>query len=208
MLRRVAPTYNTVEVIPNAVDLPRYNGEFGAPRPNSLVFCGALTYRANYDAVQFYLTDIDPLIAASVPERELQVTGSTAGVSLAALPPRAGVSFTGYVDDIRPVVAQSWASIVPLRQGGGTRLKILESLALGTPVVSTSKGAEGLDVNDGENILLADEPREFAAKLTHLLQSPGLRHKLAAAGRDLVASRYDWRVTGARLCALVDELVA
>jgi glycosyltransferase involved in cell wall biosynthesis len=207
-LRRIAPNYRNVEVIPNAVDVPYYDADFGTPCPNTLVFCGALTFRANYDAIHYYLTEIDPALTARVPERTLRVTGSITDVSLAALPPAAGVHYTGYVDDVRPVVAQSWASIVPLRKGGGTRLKILESMALGTPVVSTSKGAEGLDVVDGENILLADEPREFAAKLTRLLQSPELRQRLSAAGRNLVASRYDWCVTGRRLCALVDGLAA
>ena len=92
-----------------------------------------------------------------MPGLTVRITGSTTGVDLSSLPRHPAAHFTGYVPDIRPVVARSWASVVPLRAGGGTRLKILESMALGTPVVSTSKGAEGLDVTDGENILIADD---------------------------------------------------
>jgi glycosyltransferase involved in cell wall biosynthesis len=116
------------------------------------------------------------------------------------------VQYTGYLTDIRPVVAQSWMSVVPLRKGGGTRLKILEAMALGTPVLATTKGADGLDVTDGENILLADDPQRFAQQAMRLLRSPELRTRLAIAGRRLVMSKYDWRVVGPRFNVLVDNV--
>ncbi len=207
-LWRIAPEYTRVEVVPNAVDVPHYAGEFGPARPNTLVFSGALTYDANYDALDYFLRDVQPAIRQAVPDCLLRVTGSNTGVKLGALPHRDTVCFTGYVDDIRPVVAQSWVSVVPLRLGGGTRLKILEAMALGTPVVSTTKGAEGLDVADGENILLADTPQDFAAKVILLLRSPELRERLAHNGRKLVAARYDWRTVGQQLCAIAERAAA
>ncbi len=207
-LMNAVPNYRNVKVIPNAVDLSRYDGDFGAPHPNTLVFCGALTYSANYDALRFFLRDIYPLIARDVPNVVLRVTGRIEGVDLSSLRSYPGVQYTGYVDDVRPVVAQSWVSVVPLRVGGGTRLKILESMALGTPVVSTSKGAEGLAVSDGENILIADQPKEFAAGVVSLLRSTELRGKLAASGRFVVESRYDWDGVGRELVELVERVTA
>jgi glycosyltransferase involved in cell wall biosynthesis len=172
------------------------------------VYAGALTYHANYDAAQYLLADIYPRLAAKVPGLTLRVTGGTRGVDLDALPTHPGVHYTGYVPDIRPVVARSWVSVVPLRVGGGTRLKILESMALGTPVVSTSKGAEGLEVTHGENILIADDPRDFADSVTEVLQSPALRARLASGGRRLVETTYAWDIVGPRLRALVEQVTA
>jgi glycosyltransferase involved in cell wall biosynthesis len=111
------------------------------------------------------------------------------------------------VDDVRPVIAGSAACVVPLRQGGGTRLKILEAMALGVPVVSTRKGAEGLDVVDGEHLLLADGPRDLAAASVRLLQDGALRARLAANARALVEQRYDWRAIGAAFTDLVEDAV-
>lgn len=204
-LRSVAPDYASVEIVPNAVDLERYDADFGTPVPNTLVFSGALTYSANCDAAGHFLADVYPRIRQTIPAVTLRVTGRTDGVDLGSLPRREGVEYTGYVEDIRPVIAQSWASVVPLRIGGGTRLKILESMALGTPVISTSKGAEGLDVSDGENILIADEPREFADKAVDLLRSPQLRGRLAAGGLELVAREYDWKPVGRTLRKLIER---
>jgi glycosyltransferase involved in cell wall biosynthesis len=152
------------------------------------------------------LAEAFPRIARAVPDVALTVTGAHTGVDLASLPRPAGVRFTGHVPDVRPLVAQSWASVVPLRLGGGTRLKILESMALGTPVVSTTKGAEGLEVADGENILLADGPPAFADRVVELIRSPELRERIAAGGRRLVERAYDWHVVGRRLSNLVRDV--
>ena len=104
-------------------------------------------------------------------------------------------------------MARSWLSVVPLRIGAGTRIKIIESLALGTPVVSTSKGAEGLEVDHGENILIADEPDEFARAVLNVLQNPGLRAKLSSEGRRLVFEKYSSEVMGRKFNSLLDKIV-
>jgi glycosyltransferase involved in cell wall biosynthesis len=205
-IRQILPNYRNVVVLPNAVSVNSYAGDFGQPLPHSLVFSGALTYYANFEAAEFYLGHVHPLVISAVPQTVLKLTGSTAGVDVECLPRPAGVEFTGYVPDVRPVIAQSWASIVPLRQGGGTRLKILEAMALGTPVISTSKGAEGLDAQHGHNILIADTPEAFAARIVELFESPRLRAHLAEGGRRLVGSKYDARQVGEQLCTLVESV--
>jgi glycosyltransferase involved in cell wall biosynthesis len=111
------------------------------------------------------------------------------------------------VQDIRQVVSSSAVCIVPIRQGSGTRLKILEAMALGVPVVATRKGAEGLDVADGEHVLLADDPGEFAAKVMSVLQDTALRERLRGHARRLVEQRYDWRMIGQQFVDLVETAV-
>jgi glycosyltransferase involved in cell wall biosynthesis len=116
------------------------------------------------------------------------------------------VEVTGYVEDVQSLVASAWACVVPIREGGGTRLKILEAMALGIPVVSTSKGAEGLDVTPEQDILIADEPPEFAAQVVRLLRKPGLRERLAGNARRLVEEHYDWRTSGHKFVRLVESV--
>ena len=203
----IAPNYRRVVVVPNGVDLDWYKGDFGAPEPGTLVFPGALTYNANFDAMTFFLHQVFPLIKARRPGAILRITGKTNGVLVDRLPLDESVILTGYLDDVRPTVAQSWACVVPLRVGGGTRLKVLEAMALGTPVVSTSKGAEGLEVTPGEDILIADEPTEFADAVLRLLDDPALRAKLAANGRRLVRERYGWEQIGKKLDQLLHQVV-
>lgn len=192
---RVAPSYKPVHIVPNAVDLARYPFPLCPAMPDTLIYAGALTYAANFDAVHHLVREVVPRLLPQAPSARITVTGRTDGVDLAPLT-HPSVTFTGHVADVRPLVAGSWASVVPLRRGGGTRLKILESLALGTPVVATRKGVEGLAVSDGENVLIADHPADFARQVVCLLSEPDLRARLATAGRNLVAQRYDWRAVG------------
>ena len=188
-----------VTVVPNGVDLEANAGDFGEPVPDTLIYPGALTYSANFDAMDFFLRDVFPLIRENRPGVKLRITGQYNGVPVEKLPLGAGVELTGYLPDIRPVIAQSWACVVPLRTGGGTRLKILESMALSTPVVSTSKGAEGLSVTHEENILIADTPEQLAKAILGLLGDPVLRQKLQQNGQELVRSIYDWKGIGEKL---------
>ena len=205
-VRQIAPGYqpSRMHVVPNGVDLARPT-DFGAPQADTLVYSGALTYYANWEAVEFFLREVFHLIRAKRPGVQLTVTGRLDGVPVDRLPNRDGTVFTGYVDDVRPVVARSWVSIVPLLTGGGTRLKILESLALGTPVVSTSKGAEGLDLVPGRDIVIADEPANFANAVLCVLRDADLRETLSRNGRRAV-TRYDWQVIGPEFCNFVQEI--
>jgi glycosyltransferase involved in cell wall biosynthesis len=205
-VERAAPTGAPIRVVPNGVDVPACAGDFGRPEADTLVYPGALSYAANYDAAAWFAAEILPLVTASRPEVEFRITGRTEGIDLSGFPKASRVRFTGYLDDVRPAIARSWVCVVPLRVGGGTRLKILEALALGTPVVSTSKGAEGLEVTPGHDILIADAPPAFAEAVLRLLEDERLRASLADAGRRLVESRYDWFRVGDRMLQFISEI--
>ena len=196
-----------VEVVPNGVDCAHNQPGLVKARPNRLVYNGSLTYSANYDAMQWFLAEVYPCIRAQIPDVSLTITGSTQGVDPAGLALDDSVCLTGYVEDVRIPVAEATVAIAPIRQGGGTRLKILEAMALGTPVVATAKGAEGLDVVDGEHLLLADDPERFTSQTIRLLRDVDLRHRLAANARRLAEQRYDWQQIGQKFVALVEETV-
>jgi glycosyltransferase involved in cell wall biosynthesis len=204
-LRDLPGYHGIVEVVPNGVDCHHNRPGLAPVAPNTLIYNGALTYSANLDAMRYFLADIYPLIRAQIADVSLTITGATAGVDLSGLALDGSVRLAGYVPDVRPLVAGASACVIPLRQGGGTRLKILEAMALGTPVVSTAKGAEGLDVVDGEHLLLADSPADFAEAVARLLRDLALRQRLAISARALVEQRYDWAQIGAHFVHLVEE---
>jgi glycosyltransferase involved in cell wall biosynthesis len=206
-LLEIMPTHPCIEVLPHCLDLTLYNQFFGHPQPGSLVFTGSFTYSANLDAARYFLEEIYPRIRPSLADVSMQIVGSTDGVDLGTWPIDDSITFTGFLGDVRPTVAQSWLSVVPLRVGAGTRLKIIESMALGTPVVSTSKGAEGLEVTHGENILIADDPHEFAQAAVEVLQNSRLRERLSEGGLKLVAARYGSEVIGRGFDSLLDQVV-
>jgi polysaccharide biosynthesis protein PslH len=203
----IAPEYKNVEVVPNGIDTTYLSGDFGELEPNSLVYSGALSYYANLDAMEYFIGEILPLIQQKIPNVKLYITGSVAGIEIDKLQQNSGVIFTGYLEDIRPRIAKSLVSIVPLRIGGGTRLKILESLALKTPVVSTVKGAEGLDLVGGKDLLIADHPEDFAAAVIKVLRDPALRNQLGIQGCEAVRQTYDWQTVGEKLNKVLENMV-
>lgn len=193
-------------VIPNCIDLDYYRSQY-LPVPMTCVFNGSLTYSANFDGMQFFLDEIWSRIRRQEPRAQLKITGATRGVALNRLSLDNSVTLTGYLDDVRPAVGESWVAVAPLRYGGGTRLKILEAMALGTPVVATRKGAEGLEVRDREHLMLADAPAEFAERVLELFRSPDLRQALASNARALVRAKYDWCQAGQRFESFVCQVV-
>lgn len=203
LLDLAAPQHPPITIIPNAVNLADYADVHETPRPNQLIFAGSLGYSANYDAMSWFVREVYPLIRARVPDVQLTITGDAAN---RPLPPAPNVVQTGYVEDVRPLVAGAWISVVPIRMGGGTRVKILEAMALGTPVVSTSKGAEGLEVTNDAHLLIADTPQLFAQYVVRLLRDADLRSRLARRARELVASRYTWSVIGPRFAQLAADI--
>ena len=200
--------HTLVEIIPHCVDLNHYQGSFGFPEKGTLIFTGSFTYGANSDAAAYFFEQIYPRVKAEISGVRTKIVGSTNGTDVNKWPIDDHVTFTGLLSDVRPAIAQSWLSIVPLRVGAGTRLKIIESMALGTPVVSTSIGAEGLDVVHGENILLADDPKDFAQAVLEILQNPQLRDKLSAAGLKLVKERYGAETLGNKFNSLLDRVAS
>lgn len=195
-----------VEVVPNGVEIERFCSGSAGPQPNTLIFNGPLTYYVNHEAMQFFLHQVYPRILSQCPSVRLRITGSTRGVDLQSLPLDENVTLTGFIEDIRSAVAASWVAVAPILSGGGTRHKILEAMAARTPVVSTSKGAEGLGVIDGVHVLLADDPASFAARTLQLLRDPSLRERLTANARRLVEQKYDWARIGQRFVSLVEDV--
>lgn len=202
LLSRAAPASSVIEVIPNGVSLGEYAGIRAEPEPDSLIFTGSFRYFANYQAMLWFVKDVFPRVKEMNPQARLTITGDPAGRSFPQVP---GVTHAGFLRDVRPKVAASWASIAPILTGGGTRLKILEAMALHTPVISTSKGAEGLDVKHEEHLLIADSPKDFAEATASLLADPDLRSRLAANAYSLVRERYDWSVILPRFLNLVER---
>ncbi len=171
-----------------------------------MVYPGAVTYPPNLDAVRNMVDNILPRIRERVRDARFTVTGGLpSGIELPRGP---GVVYTGYVPDVRPVIAGAWFCAVPLRLGaGGTRFKVMEALALGTPIVSTAIGAEGVSVEDDKNVLMAEDPATFADKAVRLLQSPELRARIASEGRKLMEQKYDWSVLGGTIAELSRDLL-
>lgn len=192
-------------VVPNGVDCAHNVPGLAQPQPAALVYNGALTYSANYDAMRWFLAEVYPHVRQAVPNVSLTITGSTQGVALTGLALDDTVRLTGFVPDVRLPVAGAAVCVVPIRRGGGTRLKILEAMALGTPVVATTKGAEGLNVQPGEHLVIAEDPIDFAAQAVRLLRDESERQRLAANARRLVETTYDWTQIGGRFVSLVEE---
>ncbi|MBI1281955.1 MAG: glycosyltransferase [Anaerolineaceae bacterium] len=202
------PPDTRIEVVPNGVDTKVNQPDASVQStPYSLIYTGAVTYSANYDAVAYFVREIWPLVHARYPQAMFTVTGGTGSVDVADLAAVPGVKFSGYLPSVADAVRQQWAVVAPIRIGGGTRLKILEAMALGTPVISTSKGAEGLDVHHGQDILIADSSQAFADAVSQLFEDATLRDKLAAGGRALVERDYDWGALTCRLIDLIEQML-
>lgn len=186
------PGVKTV-VIPNAADVDYYQPRPTDPPPDSrtVVFFGLLSYVPNVDGVIHFVQDIWPRIAEAHPEARCKIIGGGAPPSLLALAgPR--VEFTGFVSDLRPHLAEAAAVVVPLRLGGGTRLKIVEAMAMGKAIVSTSLGAEGIEAVPGCELFIADQPAAFAEAVNRLLAEPNLAARIGWAARQLAVERYSW----------------
>jgi glycosyltransferase involved in cell wall biosynthesis len=153
----------------------------------------------NEDAMSFFCSEVLPLIRREEPEVTLSIVGRAPTPAVTRLAQQRGVVVTGRVDDVRPHMAEAAVYIVPLRIGGGTRLKIFEAMSMGKAVVSTTIGAEGLPVTDGRHLVLADSPQRFADAVVRLLRDVDQRRALEAAARTLVVERYDWAAVAGEL---------
>jgi glycosyltransferase involved in cell wall biosynthesis len=147
----------------------------------------------------YFCREVLPLIRTQEPSVQLAIVGRAPTPAVIRLGEQQGITVTGSVEDVRPYVRKAAAYVVPLRIGGGTRLKIFEAMAMGKAVVSTAVGAEGLPVASGEHLLIADEPHAFAAATVALLRDAEQRRRLGAAARELVASRYEWAAVAGAL---------
>lgn len=194
-------------VIPNGVDIHGFPRSTEPTDPGSILFFGAINYFPNADGVAYFVDDIFPAIRARRPDATFRVLGPGAGDDVLARQGD-GVEIVGMVDDVNPHIDRAAVVVVPLRIGGGTRLKIVEALSKGKAVVSTRIGAEGIDVVDGEHVLLADDPRDIADRVEQVLADPRLAQRLGDAGRRLAEERYSWAVVTDRLERFYETLGA
>jgi len=207
LLREMSPTTN-VHLVPNGVDSKAFRPAAGLLRANNtLLFFGTLNYTPNVEGIVWFVHEILPHIREIRPGVELQIVGMDPAPAVTALAQLPGVSLVGFVPDIRERLWSATACVVPLLTGGGTRLKILEALAAGCPVVSTTIGAEGLDLKPGEHLLIADTAEDFAARVVTLLDSPALQQELAHRGQKSVAARYDWAIIARKMDLALQKTV-
>ncbi|MDX2075871.1 MAG: glycosyltransferase family 4 protein [bacterium] len=181
-----------VYLAPNGVDTAFFTPNPDIAKiPNTAIYMGDYKYFPNADAVIYFATDILPLIQKSIPDFKLILLGKDPSPDILALQSDA-VQVTGLVEDTRPYLQSSAVFVCPLRSGSGTRFKLLEALACGCPVVSTTIGAEGLGAVDGVNMLLRDTPQSFADGVIHLLNHPQQAHQMGVEGREWVVSKHGW----------------
>jgi polysaccharide biosynthesis protein PslH len=187
-----------IDVVPNGVDSKKLLPISPSEDNPMILFVGDMDYRPNIDAATFFCREILPLVKKRASRVEVCIAGRNPPEEVLALAGD-GIQVTGTVPDLQPYYARSTVCVVPLRAGGGTRLKILEAMALGRPVVSTAIGCEGLNVQDGQNIFIADSLEDFAARTLELILETNTRIQMTANGRKLVEQEYDWDVIAERL---------
>jgi sugar transferase (PEP-CTERM/EpsH1 system associated) len=202
---QIAPV-TAMATIPNGVDLEYFAPQTIQRDPDAIVFTGTQSYRPNSDAVLFFHSRVMPRLLASRPLAHLYVVGRQPPAEVSRLS-GPNLTVTGKVDDVRPYLARASVVVVPLRMGGGTRLKILEALGMGKAVVSTAVGCEGLAVRHGEHLLIADDPAEFAAHVARLCADPDMATELGARGRAVAIERYGWSGIATALDRFHDEIV-
>jgi polysaccharide biosynthesis protein PslH len=189
-----------IAIVPNGVDTAYFRPAEEEPaQPNNLLFLGPTFMFANRDAVGYFLEAIWARTQELSPDVRLELVGRNSEADREHFSKYPRVGLVGYVPDVRPYLQRALCSIVPIRVGGGTRIKILESWACGVPVVSTSIGCEGLAAVDGENILIRDDPRDFAQAIAMLSDDEHLRRRIGRAGRRTVEQRYSWDAIGATM---------
>jgi len=204
IMQAIAPA--SYRVVENGVDV-----DFFQPLPlvdgHSLVFAGRLDQYSNRDGILHFMDAAWPLLTARYPEARITIVGSNPPErlrELASVDPR--IEVTGFVDDVRPYFARATAALCPIRDGGGTRIKVLDALAQGKPLIATSIGCEGLEVVPDRDVLIGDTPEAFAAQVGRVFDDAALRASLARQGRELVERVYAWEIPGGKLAALYEDL--
>ncbi len=204
LLTETSPGTRTI-VVPNGVDVGEFQPSDTAVESDTLVFFGANNYFPNHDALLFFIDEILPMIVARRPNVKLQIVGP--GAQPAVLD-RQGrhVEVVGFVNDLRPYLERAAAIVVPLRVGGGTRLKIVEAMAKSKAIISTRIGAEGIDVTHERDVLLGDTPAEFANLVVRVLEDLQLAQRLGESARELAVNRYAWPSIVGRLEGFYERL--
>jgi sugar transferase (PEP-CTERM/EpsH1 system associated) len=191
----------SITLVDNGVDVDQYCKMYQTEKPllHRLLFIGLMSYQPNEEAVMWFVKDILPRIREQYPDTVLTIAGADPSPRLHSLGRETGIKVIGAVTDVKPLCQGSSVLVVPLRLGGGSRLKILEAFAAGTPVVSTKKGAEGLDAKHERHLLIADSARDFATAVSRLYEDKELYQELKENARRLVEEKYDWSILASRM---------
>lgn len=199
----------SVKEIPTGVDTEYFTPADNVSIRNNLIFTGSMDWLPNEDAMLYFCQEIFPLIRQGIPDIKLTIVGRNPTKSIQRLgQDDPSVIVTGRVEDIRPFMRESGVYIVPLRIGGGTRIKIYEAMAMGIPIVSTDIGAEGLPVAHNKNILLSNDPEEFSVSVIRLLKEPELYKKIWEEGRELVVEKYGWENAASSMEEIFQKVLA
>jgi len=179
-------------VVPNGVDTESLRPPDTAERKNRIIFCGAMDVLMNIDAVEWFARRIFPRVREAVPDAQFWIVGRNPAPKVKALASLPGIRVTGQVEDVRPYYAKAKVAVAPLRYGGGTKLKVLEAMALGVPVVASPVGCQGIEVVPGKHLFKEENEEIFAQRVVTLMQDENLRRRIAADARRLVEERYSW----------------
>jgi glycosyltransferase involved in cell wall biosynthesis len=181
-----------VWIVPNGVDTERLQPLGTTERRNRIIFCGAMDVFMNIDAVNWFARRMFPRVREAVPDAEFWIVGRNPNSKVKALASLPGVRVIGQVEDVRPYYAEAKVAVAPFRYGGGTKLKVLEAMALGVPVVATPVGCQGIEAVPGKHLFKEESEEAFTERVVNLLQDDSLRLQMAIEARQLVEDRYSW----------------
>ena len=207
MLRPLVP-HIPIETVTQGVDLDYFKPSYKSNDEKNLVYVGHFLHYPNEDAVLYFCKKIFPLILQSSPDTKLYVVGSNPTPRIKELQKMfQNVTVTGYVEDVRDFLSKASVFILPGRLGLGMKGKILEAMAVGIPVVTTSVGYRGIEVVPHKDVIVANTPKEFARKTLELLENPELREKIGANGRSVVEKYYDWKILAEKVDGIYQDLI-
>ena len=199
MLKKISPP-SRFEVVENGVDVDYFKQKNDHDNTNRLIFAGRMDQYSNVDAIMQFCRNVWPLVKEKFPEMRFSIIGSNPPQKLLDLARNdEGIEVLGYVDDVRPHFAGATISICPIRDGGGTRLKILDAMAMGMPIISTTIGCEGIDVTPGKDVLIANKPEEYVHSIGKLINDDMLRKNLSNQSRIKIENKYSWDIIGEKL---------
>jgi len=193
--KRAVGALDKVNVNPNGVDTEAFSFVLEGREPSTIIFSGNMGYFPNVDAVCWFSQKVFPLIKAHIPHVKFYVVGANPHKDIQRLNAEKNIIVTGFVDNIHEYLARATVAVCPMRSGAGIQNKVLEAMASGTPVVATEHVLGGIQATPGENIMIANEPKEFAERVVELLKKPSLRRKLAMNARQLIEKKYTWEIS-------------
>lgn len=197
-----------VSVITSGVNIEYLTAVKPEPEPASLLFLGSMDWLPNIEGSIYFCDEVLPIIQKDVPDVKLYIVGTNPDPKVRALGDRPGITVTGAVPDVRPYLAKATAMVAPIRIGSGLRIKLLEAMAFGLPTVTTTIGCEGIPVESGRQLFIADEPDKFAADCLNLIREAEVRERMIVEGRKLMYEKYNWNEIAKKIISIYEEIIA